>query len=163
MIQSIHWNRTSQSAPSSLGTRQVTEPPAANQNREQIITRLPNGTRMLRVRWSHAHVTQPQNMKSPKYLFVCACILFCDWIDVFIVILWLDCSTDIFTNVLIKGLYGFTINSCVLIPFIILDINVFFSKSYLIIFCLNLFVCFWIFFFWHRRKTRLKPKNLILR
>ncbi len=95
MIQSIHSNRTSQSAPSSLGTRPVTGQPTANQNREQIITRLPNVTRMLRARWSHAHVTQPQNMKSPKYLFVCACILFCDWIDVFIVILWLDCSTDI--------------------------------------------------------------------
>ncbi len=44
--------------------------------------------------------------------------LFCDWI-----------AAQIYKYVLIKGLYGFTINGCVLIPFIILDINVFFSKA----------------------------------
>lgn len=84
----------------------------------------------------HTHVTRTlvsrsryttQNLKSSKYLFVCAFILFCDWIYVFIVILLLDCA-QIYKYVLIKGLYGFTINGYVLIPFIILDIIIFFQK-----------------------------------
>ncbi len=46
--------------------------------------------------------------------------LFCDWV-----------AAQIYTNVLIKGLYGFTINGCVLIPFIIMVINVFFFQKLL--------------------------------
>lgn len=91
MTQSIHSNRTSQSALSSRGTRPVTDPAAANQNQEQIITRPPNVTRMLRAHWSHVHVTQPQKSLIPfclrVYSFVIGLMylsLFCDWIYVFI-------------------------------------------------------------------------------